>query len=106
MQSTRLEVEKCARILELIPTEDNPDININPALLHDPRSPKSEVDAEAEGQRLEILANVDTWYDSQDAVVRPVLLKYKIPQILSMSAFFTTLEGWCGAAAQEPKNRR
>lgn len=89
------------------PTADDADTNNNPAPLHDPGSPTPEADVEAEDQRLQKLANTeDIWYSSSYAVVRPILLKYKIPHIPAMSEFTTALNCWLGAAAHDPSMQK
>lgn len=61
-ETARLEVEKCAPKLKLIPTVDDPGTNETPAPIPDTSPATLEANVEAEEQFLKLLANENTWY--------------------------------------------
>lgn len=81
---------------------DDPDTKVPPETLPNPGSPTPEADAEAEEQLLQLLAIADTCYNSLDAMVRPVHLKYKISHIKLMSEFVTALDGFLARRNTSP----
>lgn len=100
-ENPRLEVLTCARQLKLILSADDNDGNNQPRSAPDPGSLNSEAEEEAEDQWLQVLSNADTWYNNMNAVLSPVVLKYKIPTIPTMSDFIMVLDSWLGGAAHE-----
>lgn len=94
VENGRLEIVKFVRQLKLISSADDNARNDPPPPATDRGSPDPDADADAEEQRLQLLANANTCYNNMDALLRPVVLKYKIPTIPSMSEFITSLDFW------------
>lgn len=77
------EAKKLARMLNLIRSED--DNNNPPYVCPTVVSPGPEAYAESEEHRQQLITNTDTWYSSMELVLRPLMLKYKVKYISSIT---------------------
>lgn len=55
---------------------------------------------------MELLSNAETWYTSLELLLRPLLHQYKVPDIHSMTEFFSAVHCCLDGAAKEQKLRK